>query len=191
VFFRHGNCTFAKKLEVFNAVLVSKLLYGLESTVLNQSLLKRLDAFLFKGLRKMLHIPTTFVDRTYSNAHILEKTNSVLSEAGAKELVLLSEAHSKRRRVLLAKLVVCGENDPSATATFNTNNFKPHDYGKKRVGRPRLNWLRSTLEDAWEETKRIVPAAGGLGRVDHDNEQHIGLLRDWAETYNCTYRWQS
>ena len=44
-FLKKTRCRFAWKLQVYNAVIVSKLIYGLETMWLNESLTKRLDAF--------------------------------------------------------------------------------------------------------------------------------------------------
>ena len=169
--------------------MVSKLLYGLESTMLNQSVIKRLDTFLFKGLRKILHVPTTYIDRAYSNDNVLAIANAILQETGHPEIRLLSMEHAQRRKTSLAKLICLGGRDPSASATFNVLNFEPHDYGKKRVGRPRLNWLKCTLEIAWSEAKQEVPGAAGFAVLDHSNAEHVRALRAWAATYNNKHNW--
>ena len=53
------------------AVVRSKrLLYSLETIHLTDSLGKKLDAFHLRGLRKILRIPTTYVDRRYTNQRV-------------------------------------------------------------------------------------------------------------------------
>ncbi len=58
------------------AVIRSKLLYGLESAQLNLAELNRLDTFQLKGLRTVLKMSTTFVDRANSNARVIANANA-------------------------------------------------------------------------------------------------------------------
>ena len=44
------------KIKVFDVVVVSKLFYGLESVPFTEQDCNRLDAFQYRGLRKILHI---------------------------------------------------------------------------------------------------------------------------------------
>ena len=188
IFFRHGDSTFSEQLNVFNAVLASKLMYGLESVVMNKSVLNRLDTFQLKGLRKILHIPKTYFDRRYTNDHVLMQANKALQREGKGKLTTLSECHIKRRKTLLAKLIVLGKEEPSAEITFNIDTLTPHDYGKKRVGRPRLNWLECTLTDAWKEPNAEFTAP------DHfqaGNMAHANRLKEWAQGYDQKYEWSS
>ena len=52
LFWRHSNCSKAIKVQTADAVLRSKLLYGIKSTQLIPSMLKRLETFQLKVLRK-------------------------------------------------------------------------------------------------------------------------------------------
>ena len=52
------------KVLIFEAVLKSKLLYGLETTQLTNKCLKRIGAFQIKGLRGILSMKHTYWDRT-------------------------------------------------------------------------------------------------------------------------------
>ena len=72
IFFRHGDCSIRVKLSVYDAVIRSKLMYGLETTALNSSCLKRLDAFQMKGLRKIVGAKSTYIDRSAANAKVME-----------------------------------------------------------------------------------------------------------------------
>ena len=53
LFWRHSNCSKAIKVPTADAVLRSKLLYGIESTQLIPSMLKRFETFQFKVLRQI------------------------------------------------------------------------------------------------------------------------------------------
>lgn len=54
MFRRHSDCPSRFKLQAMDAVIRSKLLYGLESAQLNSTHLKKLETFQLKGLRKIL-----------------------------------------------------------------------------------------------------------------------------------------
>jgi len=149
IFFRNADNTTRRKLQVFIAVVRSKLVYGLQTIMLNSTLFKKLDSFQMLSFRQILRVPTTFVDRTYSNAWLLNEINSQLSPSSGKEMKLFSEYHKEQRRQRPCKLICLRAGDPAARATFDWNTLLPHDYGKLRVGRPRLQWLTSTLEDLW------------------------------------------
>ena len=50
-FMRHGDSSVKWKIRVADAVIRARLMYGLESAMLNSTTLKRLDACQLKGLR--------------------------------------------------------------------------------------------------------------------------------------------
>ena len=68
------------KLVIFDAVIRSKLLYGLETVFLTDARLKRLDAVQYRGLRQILKVPHTYIDRQYSNAKLLEMSNTLIEQ---------------------------------------------------------------------------------------------------------------
>ena len=50
------NCSYKWKLQVYNAIIVSQLTYGLSTVQLTPSMLNRLDAFQMRGFRYILII---------------------------------------------------------------------------------------------------------------------------------------
>ena len=54
IFWRHSDWPERFKIQALDAVLRSKLLYGLETAELGSPLLNKLDVFQLKGLRKIL-----------------------------------------------------------------------------------------------------------------------------------------
>ena len=65
------------KTIVLNAVIRSKLIYGLDTMSVNHTVKKKLDAFYLKGLRTILKIPTikeeTF--RHFTNEYVYKTAN--------------------------------------------------------------------------------------------------------------------
>ena len=66
-FWKHSDCSVCLKLGVYDAVIRAKLIYGLESAQINDSMKKKLDAFQLKGLRQVLKMQTTYMNRTNTN----------------------------------------------------------------------------------------------------------------------------
>ena len=91
LFCRHSDCPFRLKLTTLAAVIRSKLLYGLDAVNLKEPEKKRLDVFQLKGLRKITHKQTTFVNRQNTNQKVYEKVNNQLGEEGARKPLNESE----------------------------------------------------------------------------------------------------
>ena len=66
------------KLQVYDAIIGSKLLYGLETIQLTRGERSRIDAFQQKGLRRILKILPTFEDRTWTNDKVVEVASVTL-----------------------------------------------------------------------------------------------------------------
>ncbi len=49
---KHAECSTKWKLQVYNAVVVSRVAYGLETVELTEPLVKKLNGFYLRGLRK-------------------------------------------------------------------------------------------------------------------------------------------
>ena len=82
---------------MLNAIIISKMMHGLETLVMNTSVLKPLDAFQLKGLRKLLKVPTTDIDHKYFNDCVKHEVNLKLKTSGNKPIVTRSEYHKQRR----------------------------------------------------------------------------------------------
>ena len=72
LFWSKAGTTVKWRLRMFEAALSSKLLYGLETTQLTKSELNSIDAFQMKMLRKILRVPSTYIDRAWTNQRIIE-----------------------------------------------------------------------------------------------------------------------
>ena len=74
LFWNKANTEISWKLQVFNAIIRSKLLYGLETIQLTNAEKNRINAFHIKCLRRILKIPPTFEDKLWTNDRVIEKT---------------------------------------------------------------------------------------------------------------------
>ena len=75
LFWKHANCSEKWKILVYNSVVISKLTYGLETLQFSDALATKLNSFQQKGLRKILGIPPTFIDRSNTNEKVFEEAN--------------------------------------------------------------------------------------------------------------------
>ena len=70
LFLEKAKCNKKWKLQVYDAVVISQLVYGLETMYLNEGLKNRLDAFHMRGIRHILGIEHAYWSRTF-NAEII------------------------------------------------------------------------------------------------------------------------
>ena len=103
----HSTLDNARKLRIFDACVVSKLLYCLHTSFLSKQELRRLDAFQARCLRKILRIPHSYISRV-SNERVLER-------AGSKPL---SNALLRRQLLFLGHVARKPGDDPVRQTVF-------------------------------------------------------------------------
>jgi hypothetical protein len=151
MFWRKAPVSTTWKLRVHDAVITSKLLYGLESASLTKSDLARLDAFQVRALRKILNIPHPYFSRI-SNSTVMETANQRLEAAGSKGLKTMSERLADRQVKFMGHLIRATEGDITKTCTMMENGTRTVA-GWKRVGRPRIKWYDNVMNEC---IKRLV-----------------------------------
>ena len=126
------------QLMVYDAVIRSKLLYNLETVCLTKSLRKKLDTFHLRGLRKILRVPTTFIDRRYTNARVYELASEIeCPENAARRIKLFTEILDEKRVRLAEHILRTVDSDPLRQVTYEPGTATIKHVGKRRVGRPR------------------------------------------------------
>ena len=168
------------KIQVFQSILRSKLLYGLETIQLNQSELHRLDAFQIKGYRKILHIPPTSVDRTMTNASVKEL---IQSHYGVT-VIEFSKLWLKRKFQLLGHIIRSDPQDPMRQVLFLPISLVPRTEHARRVGKPRAHWLIETYADAYRES-------GHVDQFDINNILQRNLVNELAQQRLNMFSWHS
>ena len=153
IFWLRANCNKKWKLLVYNSVIVSKLLYGLESLEPTDATGKLLNTFQLKGLRKILRLHTTFIQRQNTNEYVYRRANEVLNsptEGNGRKIKPLTEVLEERRLKLLGHVLRREREHPLHQAAFKTQSALPRETEQRRVGRPRKFWTTSNMEKAWE-----------------------------------------
>ena len=77
-FWKGCNAPRKWKLQVYNAIIISQLIYGLNTIHLTNSCLKTLDTFQLRGLRQILGIKAAFHSRI-SHDKVMEKANIIMN----------------------------------------------------------------------------------------------------------------
>jgi hypothetical protein len=146
----HSNLTRRDKLQFFNTLIVSKLMYALETTWLLAAERRHLDGFYCKCLRRVLGIMPPHLNRV-SNKTVLERCQ-------AKPLSSLLLCRQLLYYGKLARLPVTSELRGIA---FQRDVLLPVDANQKRDrGRPRQNWIT-------EVHRHAVTMAGSQSGLEH------------------------
>ena len=142
------------KLIVFNSVVRSRIFYTLETLELTASHQKSLDTLYFKGLRKILHKPSTYRDRYWTHERLLQEANRHPQPAGNQQpkYIQFSKYYLLTKTKLLGHLLRA---PPTNLCRRSILTEEGEDLisvlNKKRVGRPRFTWLQECIKDAWQQ----------------------------------------
>ena len=144
-----------------------------------------------KGLRKILNLKTTFVDRAQDNRTGIRKAQTCINEntpAGKAIKVIkpYSAVYEERKIKLLNKIIKAEEEDPLKTVTFNTKSLEPVKVNtrpatKRRVGKPRVKWVETGLDSLWKLIGESTRPDLKGSILDPKNANHIRALQDAAE----------
>ena len=136
---KHANISKKQNIHIFDACVTSKLLYSLESLWLLQDDRNKLDGFYAKCLRRLLGIPASYESR------ISNKT--VLSRVG---VACLSGRLLQRQLLMFGRLARQTDESLLRQITFEPASLTPRVWNyRRRVGRPRLQWIRACTLKRW------------------------------------------
>jgi hypothetical protein len=208
-FWNKAKCNKKWQIQVLNAVIVSKLTYGLETIEPTEGALKTLNAFHLKGLRKILNMKTTFVDRANTNEAVYRKAFQVLQtenekkpprlqkakEHMTKQVRPISEGLEAKKLSLLGHVIRREFHHPTFQVTFATPAgteiatplLVKRSPTKRRKGRPRLNWAEENMSRAWQAINALeedeLPLQA-MGRpYDNDDKLMNQIIVRQAKAY--------
>jgi len=118
----HANITKRRKLQLYRSLVLSKLLYGLQTVWLSKGLRQRIDAFHCSCIRRILGIAHSYISRV-TNADVLRQGNMMPLNKILLQQQLLYYGRLQRM-----------PNHP-AQSLMDTQ------IGKRRRGRPYLSWV--------------------------------------------------
>ena len=171
LFWSKANVSIRWKIQVFNAIIRSKLLYGLECIQLTQAELSRLNSFQNRSLRCILGKPPTFIDRNQTNENMYYEINSIY---GCK-FQHFSDTWKHAKLKLFGHILRTDRADPLFQVTFSRDGLHPREHGPRRQGRPRADWLIESFRDAYN----LV--IGNQSVFDPSNVDHLRFVKHLAE----------
>eukprot|EP00973_Karenia_brevis_P049122 6813088-Karenia_brevis.AAC.1 len=155
---------------------------------MNETAKHSLDIFQLKGLRKILKIKTTFVDRVQDTRTVYAKAQRAIHEAtspGKPEKIFkpYSEVYDERKTKLLNKIIKKPQTDPIRAITFQQHSLVPIQIEnkpgvKRRSGQPRVRWVETALARLWTLIGK-ERADLRYSIMNLQNEEHIEAIT-WA-----------
>ena len=164
-FWRKTDTPISWKLQVYNAVIISQLVYGLNSLNITPAIKNRLDAFHMRGLRYILNIEHTYYSRI-SNKDVIEQMNLHLNSAEHENITweqfmidkefkredykstkLVGDIILDRQMALLGHIIRREPHELCRRVALDENLQRPSQL-YKRVGATRLDWVTDNLARA-------------------------------------------
>ena len=101
---------------------------------------------------------TTFVNRANPNARVLQEASKIAypKPEDTRTVKLFSIQHQERKAKLLGHIIRSDSNDPLRQLTFQAGTCCRVEYGKKRIGKPRQNWIHQTKKYVYVEKNAYV-----------------------------------
>ena len=158
LFWIHSSCPIKFKLLVVDAVIRSKVLYGMDTAQLNDTETKKLETFQLKALRKILKLKTTFVNRTNTNEKVYQEANEKLAQinpTNPKKITPFKLAYQKLKMKKLINILT-NPGDIADKLTFQ-RGISTWKYPNRRVGRPKYEWAQQGLQQIWQEIQNTDP----------------------------------
>lgn len=122
-----------------------------------ESASKLLNTFQLRGLRKILRLHTTYIQRRNTNEYVYQRANEIVNGAidgPTRKIKPLTEILEERKLRLLGHVLRRERQHPLHQTTCSTTSAVPRETNYRRVGRPRQFWTTNNMEKAWEIIKR-------------------------------------
>ena len=157
---KHASVSTARKLQLFDSLIQSRLKYAVASAWLLKSDLRRMDGFQATCLRRILKIPAAFYSRV-SNKIVLERSCVELFSKSVRklQLKLLGQVVTNPGKSALKHVAFHGTSLVSETSAY-----------VRRIGRPRQNWTDQLMQMMQE----AAPTQEVWART-------VGSLQSWQE----------
>jgi hypothetical protein len=194
LFWRKTSASITWKLQVYNAIIIAQLVYGLNTLNITPGIKKRLDAFHMRGLRYILNIEHSFYSHT-TNKEVLDKVNLLINEVDPLEITweqfkvdkatqnedykatkLVGDLILERQLTLLGHVLRRDQSNLMRKVTCDEQLRRPYQLYKK-TGHPRTNWTDDNI-------LRAHNLHGKNSEIfDKDNQTHILAIKKAAKDY--------
>ena len=154
----------------------------MESAQLTPAQQRQLEVFQLKGLRKILKIKTTFIQRANTNSQVFNKANACIRDITPanrtpKQVVPFIRSYQNSRMKRLARITKLPHTHPVRESTLRVDGITPWDPPNKRVGRPKYKWVTETAKDIWTNIKNSLPAHIRYLPFDINNQEIQNALK--------------
>ena len=160
-FWQRSNMTQRERFNVYQALVLSKLMYGCESMTLRASEKRKLNGFHCACCRTILRIQPSYISRV-SNKYVLKKLGTM-----SLENIVLG-----RQLVFFGKIARRESSDVLRGLVFIPSTMDLVRPTKRKQGRPRLQWSAEVMKHATQ-----VFTTGGL-------ESAISCALEWEQAVN-------
>ena len=106
-----------------------------------------------------------------------------------KEIKYFSKVCEERKAELLSKIIVSSNDSPHKAVTFKSGTLEPLDVTarngtKKRVGKPRVKWVETGMQQLWDRARRTIrPDLIYVGHVP-ERSDHQEAIKHIANKIN-------
>jgi len=134
---QHACLSTGRKAKLYDSLVLSKLLYGLESVALSTNDARRVNGFHAACCRKMLRISSAYVSRV-SNSYVLQ-------QVGSQPLTTML---LNRQLKFFGSLARRHNDDPARRLLFQPDTVNVVQQACRRQGRPRKSWKQEMSKHA-------------------------------------------
>ena len=112
-----------------------------------------MDILFFRGLRRILQKPSTFIDRAWMHERLFRAANSLTqNNPASRKYISFGLYYRQRRRKLWAHRLRAPPTNLCRLAILTPESLDLcNRRQKKRVGGPRYTWFDDSLTEAWQQ----------------------------------------
>ena len=176
---------------MYNALIMAKLVYALESLALPDRLLDKLNTFHLRGLRQLLGMRTTFIRRENTNELVLHKASERVNAipggcaprrrpAKLVKIRFVSDMVQERAAKLLGELTRSPPERLMRAATLEPGTAMPKFSDTRRSGRPKNSWIELTMRRIWIQHEGWALIGREAEAFDLCKEEHVDYMYSLA-----------
>ena len=115
-------------------------------------MIKKVNAFQLRGLRKIIGAHTTYMNRGNTNEFVIKQAEAAAyGNDPNRSITLFSDMYWNKREKLATHIMRTQADDPLRQLTYQPNTATRADIGRRRIGGPRQNWIQHTNKHIWKE----------------------------------------
>jgi len=157
-------------------------MYGLESARLGAPQIRRLEVFHLKGLRKILRMKTTFIERANTNQEVHRRANEALRREGSRKTIKsFGETYKRCKINRMHRILKATPSDPVRNTNLNTQGQAWTYHGLKQ-GRPKTKWANEAMRLYWEEFQEQLPQEHRNTDFNPNETEHAQILQQLADS---------